>query len=60
MWLILVKIDNWDNGMNRMIVPFIIPSVRYDDRSTVNESTSFLLEDVGISMEEFNGNICYF
>jgi hypothetical protein len=36
-----VQIDNWDNGMNRTIVPFIIPSVRYDDRSTVNESTSF-------------------
>ena len=45
-----VQIDNWGNGMNRMIVPFIIPSVRYEDRSTVNESTSFLLEDVGISM----------
>ena len=52
-----VQIDNWGNGMNRMIVPFIIPSVRYEDRSTVNESTSFLLEDVGISSEQFNGNI---
>ena len=53
----LVQIDNWDNGMNRMIVPFIVPSIRCKDRSTINDSTKFLLEDVGICSEDYSGDI---
>ncbi len=51
-----VQMDTWDNGMNRMIVPFIEPSKRQEGSNFVNESTNVMLADVGIDPNTFKGS----
>ncbi|MFL2834477.1 MAG: SRPBCC family protein [Alphaproteobacteria bacterium] len=51
-----VQLDTWNNGMNRMIVPFIEPSKRQEGHDLVNESTNIMLSDVGIDPIKFKGS----
>ena len=51
-----VQLDTWDNGMNRMIVPFIEPSKRQEGRNLINEATNIMLADVGIDPNTFEGS----
>ena len=51
-----VQMDTWDNGMNRMIVPFIEPSKRQEGQNLINESTNIMLADVGIDPNTFEGS----
>ena len=51
-----VQMDTWDNGMNRMIVPFIEPSKRQEGHNLINEATNIMLADVGIDPNTFEGS----
>ena len=50
-----VQYDLYPNGASRMIVPIGQPTPRRKDQTTVNEGLKFMLADVGIDPETFDG-----
>jgi phenylpropionate dioxygenase-like ring-hydroxylating dioxygenase large terminal subunit len=51
-----MQMDTWDNGMNRMIVPFVEPAKRQEGSNLINDSTNIMLNDVGIDPNTFEGS----
>ena len=47
--------DCYPNGMSRMIVPIGLPSPHFPDQEGINEGLQYMLSDVGIEPEKYDG-----